>query len=166
MEDSTEVRMLRAIFIFVLFLTGAAARSEKPAFEQAMDSHTDYRTREQWVERDGQKFREVEHAGKKYYVKFLTPDGSRSSLSCELPKAANSQHLAEGGVQIYKRSQVFIRFLEETCDGPSGRARNVVNFDAVKIGFTIPDGKKPKITNKKITIDPLNPLGAGFEGNF
>ena len=157
--------MPRALLL-LLILAVASTWAEKSAFEQAMDSHTDYRTREQWVERGGQKFREVEHAGKKYYVKFMTPDGSRSALSCELPKTPNSQHLVEAGAQVYKRSQGFIRFLEEACDGPSGRAATVVNFDAVKMGFTIPDGKKSKITNKKITIDPLNPLGAGFEGNF
>lgn len=152
------------ITTLILFATPAFA--EKSAFEQAIESQADYSTREQWVEQDGVKFREVEHRGQKYYVKFLNQDGSNANLSCELPASANARHLVEAGAQVYKRSKVFIEFLQDSCVEHKGRTVHAISFDALKLGFTIPDGKKPILTNKKITIDPLHPLGAGFQGNF
>ena len=136
---------------------------EKSAFEQELERNTNFRTEERWVQFGDTKYRQVEYRGQKYYIKLTGRVGDFGELDCSLGSGNLNPRLIETGVQIFRRSKMFVDFLQETCARDShGQARAKVRLDP-RLGFTIPDGPKSVITNKKVYIDPR---GLGFSGDW
>lgn len=147
-------------FLLIAFFLHA---QEKSAFEKALEQHVDFQTHERWLEIGGSRYREVEYHGDKFYIKFTERQGDTGELDCGLQSDNLNPHLVEQGVQVYHRSKLFISFLQETCEKTAdGNSRRRYRLDP-RLGFTIPDDPKSKITNKKVF---LAPTGLGFSGDW
>lgn|GEM_PF-3905435 len=150
--------------LFLLFMFAQARADsprEKTAFEQALEQNQMVQTEERMVTHDGRRYREVSYKNKKYYYRFLEKENS-IEVDCTMDSKLTPS-LAEAGVTMFKRTQVFVQLLSETCmNQGGGHSRRVIVFDP-RLGISIPDDPKSTIKNKKIYIGPTGP---GFSGEW
>ncbi|MGE3681118.1 MAG: hypothetical protein AB7G93_05270 [Bdellovibrionales bacterium] len=157
--------------VLILFAPAPASsvaedvQREKSAFEQALEQDTQISTREQWIEINGTRYRQVEYEGVNYYLKFSDRRSDVARLDCELSNANAQPHRVEAGVRVYKRTRAFVSLLRETCSAKNGQNKMDLVLDP-RIGFTLPEDEKSAIKNKKIYISPVPGQGLGFSGEW
>lgn len=153
--------------ISILFFTlGIHAQTkEKSAFEQALEQDQLVTTKERWIERNGVRYREVIYETRKFYLQFRQQDDGVLKLTCDNLNSNPSQStLGEVGVNVYRRTRLFVQFLQVNCSSPvNGRSKPELVLDP-RIGFTLPEDEKSLVKNKKVFFSPLN--GVGFSGEW
>jgi len=147
----------------IILSTLLHAQAEKSAFEQALEQNQQITTEERWVDINGIRYREVRYGGDKFYLQFKGRSEEHAQLDCDL-KTPSQPHLAEGGIQVFKRSKIFVQFLRESCEQKYGQNKTEVHIDP-RLGFTLPEDPKSTVKNKKIFVSPFKP-GVGFSGDF
>jgi hypothetical protein len=154
--------MILAVF-FTLTAHAQEPAKEKSAFEQALEQNQMAETKERWVEFNGTRYREILYQGKHFYLLFNQKDSDSAQVDCDLSSNGASPQLVEAGGALYKRTRLFVQLLRETCEETGGgRRKRVLSLDP-RLGFTIPDGPKSMIKNKKVY---LGPMGPGFYGEW
>lgn len=142
-------------------------------FTQASDSHFQkmlegdqfFRSKESTVEIDGIRYRKVEYDNQSFYFSFKGRTQEFSELHCGRPVKGSSEKLLDGGVKLEKRKLFYFEALKESCKTHNGQVHSVVSLSP-KIGIFLPESKDSVIKNKKVGINPLDPTGLDFSGDF
>jgi hypothetical protein len=137
---------------------------EKSALERSLEQDQSVVTKERWIERDGQRLREIEYRGKKFFVIFRQGEDGVSQIKCSEPhSAAEAPERLELGFESFKRSRIFVSLIQESCMEGTAHSRPYLRIDP-RIGFTIPDDPKDLVKNKKVFWSPAS--GFGFYGEW
>ncbi len=145
-----------------LFFTFVFAQ-EKSAFEQMLEQNTEVETRENWVEIHGQRYRQIEYRGTRYYLKMQGRTGEIAQLNCDIGTPAIQPRLLEAHIQVFRRTRLFVDALWEKCRSWGGQQETQLMIDP-RFGFTLPDDPKSVIKSKKIFYSPAS--GLGFSGEW
>lgn len=168
---SSTISILLASFILC---PGAAEAEELSAFEKSLMMNHSVSTKETFVELGGRKFRKVEYQNQVVYLSLMAELSSTSDLVvlCGEKQASQfnqqSPALITGAVRITKRTRFFVEGIKSMCTGEQNRAR-VDLAPEIAIGFMFDDSTDPKavLKNRRITINPFNPLNAlGFSAEW
>lgn len=147
--------------VVLFFFWSMTLHAEPTAFERALEQNQTVSTEERWVDIRGVRYREVRVQGKRYYLQFRGRDQEYAELDCEL-KNPSLPHLAEAGVEVFKRTTLFVQLLKETCEQRNGQRRIQLSLEP-RLGVKLPDSPHSAIKNKSIYVTPLGP---GFSGDW
>ncbi len=148
---------------FLMLFTSAHGQ-EKSAFQQALEQDSGITSEESWVVIKGMRYRKIDLRGERYY---MVQKGSKmdATVYCQPPKGAENERVLEESVETYHRTRAFLQAFRASCKGEHGGVTASIHLGP-EMGLKMPDKEGEVLTNKKIIVNPTQPLSGTVKGDL